>query len=300
MPLNNQPYLPLYVDDWMNNNKLKLCSPGSHGLMISIMCLMHKEEEYGKILLKQKFKQTDKQILNFASQIAKQTSFDLLDVDTFLNELIEEKVLFIEGDYLICNRMVKMANISNIRSGVGKQGGKQTQLKAKKIKEKKKKFAKAKHQANTVIVNVNENVIDNDNIKENKCEKKETKKRTKKIVLPAKIEIETMLIPEEELESCKKLSNNILGKEGTTENDIMQYWQRFKLINFTGEKPYKTNKEIYAHFKNWLNLQIEKKIKNNNGKYPTNTTSADRKQQQYDQNNELLRAYEEFTKQSFE
>lgn len=299
MPLNNQPYLPLYVDDWMNNNKLKLCSPGSHGLMISIMCLMHKEEEYGKILLKQKFKQTDKQILNFASQIAKQTSFDLLDVELYLTELITEKVLFFEDDYLICNRMVKMANISNIRAGVGKQGGKQTQLKAKKIKENKQNFAKAKVQANTVIVNVNENVIDNDNIKDNKCEKKERKKRTKKTIFPSKEEIETMIIPEEEIESCKKLSDNILGKEVTTKNDIIQYWQRFKIINFTGEKPYKTNKAIYDHFKNWLNFN-DKKIKNNNGKYPTNTTTADRKQQQYDQNNELLRAYEDFTKQSFE
>jgi len=304
MPLNNQPYLPLYVDDWMNNNKLKLCSPGSHGLMISIMCLMHKEEEYGKILLKQKFKQTDKQILNFASQIAKQTSFDLLDVELYLTELITEKVLFFEDDYLICNRMVKMANISTIRAGVGKEGGIQTQLKAKKIKEDKQNFAKAKVQANTVIVNVNENVIDNDNIKDNKCEKikeeKETKKRTKKIIFPAKMEIETMQLLEEDMQSCKGLSDIILGKEGTTENDINQYWQRFKLLNFNGEKSYKTNTEIYNHFKNWLNLEIPKKIKNNNGKYPTNTTTADRKQQQYDQNNELLRAYEDFTKQSFE
>lgn len=164
MPLNNQPYLPLYVDDWMNNSKLKLCSPGSHGLMISIMCLMHKEEEYGKILLKQKFKQTDKQISNFASQIAKQTSFDSLDVELYLDELITEKVLFFEDDYLICNRMVKMDKISKIRAGIGKQGGKQTQLKAKKIINNEKNFAKAKYEANTVI----ENVIINDNNKDNK------------------------------------------------------------------------------------------------------------------------------------
>lgn len=114
------------------------------------------------------------------------------------------------------------------------------------------------------------------------------------------MEIETMQLLEEDMQSCKGLSDIILGKEGTTENDINQYWQRFKLLNFNGEKSYKTNTEIYNHFKNWLNLEIPKKIKNNNGKYPTNTTTADRKQQQYDQNNELLRAYEDFTKQSFE
>lgn len=173
----------------------------------------------------------------------------------------------------------------------------------------KKRWGKLYHGNTTVIQNTgntfleneneNENEIINDDNKKNKCEKKERKKRTKKTIFPSKIEIESMLMPEEELESCKKLFDNILGKEGTTENDIMQYWQRFKIINFTGEKPYKTNKEIYNHFKNWLNFQIDKKIKNNNGKYPTNTTTSDRKQQQYDQNNELLRAYEDFTKQSF-
>jgi len=158
---------------------------------------------------------------------------------------------------------------------------------------------------NTESINKNndevfeENNTDTENTKE-KNKKKERKKTIKKTIFPSKEEIETMIIPEEELESCKKLSDNILEKEVTTKNDIIQYWQRFKIINFTGEKPYKTNKEIYNHFKNWLNFQIDKKIKNNNGKYPTNTTTADRKQQQYDQNNELLRAYEDFTKQSFE
>lgn len=176
MPLTNQPYLPLYVDDWMNNNKLKLCSPGAHGLMISIMCLMHKEEEYGKILLKQKFKQTDKQILNFASQIAKQTCFDLLDVEMYLTELITEKVLFFEEDYLICNRMVNDAEISEKRSNAGKQGGKQTQLKTKNLN---KNFAKAKHKANTVIGIDIENVIVNDN---NIREK--TKKTNLQVIMP--------------------------------------------------------------------------------------------------------------------
>lgn len=137
MALTDQPYLPLYVDDWMNNSKLKLCSPGAHGLMVSIMCLMHKSETYGIILLKQKYKQTDKQILNFAAQVAKQTSFDLLDVQSYLTELLDEKVLCLDGDQLVCFRMVKDAKTSLERSKSGKKGGDQTQ-----------KFAQAKHKAN--------------------------------------------------------------------------------------------------------------------------------------------------------
>ncbi len=148
MALTDQPYLPLYVDDWMNNNKLKLCSPGAHGLMISIMCLMHKSESYGIILLKQKFKQTDNQRLNFAKQIAKLSSFDLLEIELNFYELIAESVLKIDGEELICIRMVNDAKLSKIRSSVGKNGGKSTQIKIKN-------FALAKVKANTGIENVN-------------------------------------------------------------------------------------------------------------------------------------------------
>ena len=138
MALTDQPYIPLFVDDWMNNNKLKICSPGSHGLMITVMCLMHKSHPYGKLLLKQKFKQMAKQntkqeykpFHGFAYQIAKQSSFDLPDVLLYLTELLEEEVLFIEGDYLVNNRMVRDAEISASRAIAGKMGGKATQNKA--------------------------------------------------------------------------------------------------------------------------------------------------------------------------
>lgn len=160
MALTNQPYLPLYVDDWMNNNKLKLCSPAAHGVMVSVMCIMHKESEYGKLLLKQKFKQTTKQPENFALQIAKQSSFDLHEILPGLEELISEKVLKIEGEYLVCTRMVEDAKISLERSKAGFKGGKTTQFKSKK-------FAKAKKQANTVNGNVIENVNEDLNIIKN-------------------------------------------------------------------------------------------------------------------------------------
>ena len=165
MALNNQPYLPLYVDDWMNNNKLKLSSPSSHGLMISIMCIMHKEDFYGKILLKQKFKQNDKQINNFALQIAKLTAFDFNEILLPLEELIENKILIIDDDFLICERMVRDGELSIKRSLTGSIGGKSTQKNIKKDKS----FAKAKIKANAVIgignENVIENVVEDENIK---------------------------------------------------------------------------------------------------------------------------------------
>lgn len=80
MALRDQPYLPLYIQDFLTDEKLAECSAESTGVYIRLMCLFHKSDTYGKILLKQKYKQSDKQILNFASQVAKNLPYDLLVV----------------------------------------------------------------------------------------------------------------------------------------------------------------------------------------------------------------------------
>lgn len=148
MSIRNQPYLPLYVQDFLTDEKLAECSAQATGVYIRIMCLMHKSDPYGKILLKEKFKQTDKQDLKqelkFALQIAKHFPYDLLVVENAIIELVAEKVLIIEGGYLVQKRMVKDASTSEKRSVSGSKGGQSTQ-------EKNKKFAKAKPQANAEI-----------------------------------------------------------------------------------------------------------------------------------------------------
>jgi uncharacterized protein YdaU (DUF1376 family) len=145
MSLRNQPYLPLYVQDFMTDEKLAECSAKSTGVYIRLMCLMHKSEEYGKILLKQKDKQTDNQIENFACKVAKFFPYDHTTVFNALTELINEAVLAIDGDYLIQKRMVKDAEISEIRAQSGSKGGKKTTSKFAKAK------VQAKRQANTEI-----------------------------------------------------------------------------------------------------------------------------------------------------
>lgn len=144
MALTNQPYLPLYVNDWLSNTKLKSCSASAHGIMLNVMLLMHKEEDYGIILLKQKFKQTNKQIKNFALQLAKVLPFDSVEIENALIELLDEKSLIINGDFLQCNRMIKDADISLKRSKSGSKGGKETMKKPKIVDD----FAKANFEAN--------------------------------------------------------------------------------------------------------------------------------------------------------
>lgn len=163
MALTNQPYLPLYVGDWMNNNKLKMCSPAAHGIMIAVMCIMHKEADYGTIQLKQKFKQTDSIVKNFALQITKLTAFDLAETEKPLQELINEGILTIEGNRMQCPRMVKDFELSVKRATAGRSGGLSTKNK-NTAKTKKEAPPKAKQQANTE----NETATENEVITESK------------------------------------------------------------------------------------------------------------------------------------
>lgn len=142
MALKNQPYLPLYVQDWLSNNKLKQCSLLGHGLMINIMCILHKEDSYGSILLKQKYKQNESNIVNFALMFAKLLPFDYNEICSGLNELVEENILLIDGDLLYCKRMVSDSELSSKRADAGSKGGKKTTQFASN-------FAQAKIQANT-------------------------------------------------------------------------------------------------------------------------------------------------------
>jgi uncharacterized protein YdaU (DUF1376 family) len=141
MALRDQPYLPLYVQDYLTDEKLNNCSPASQGIYIKIMCLFHKCDPYGGILLKQSDKQKENICLNFACKLAKQLPFDTQSIIDALEELLDEKALTIDGDFLYQKRMVKDNEISNLRSEIGKKGGKKTQ-------NNNKKFAKAKVKAN--------------------------------------------------------------------------------------------------------------------------------------------------------
>ena len=122
------PYLPLYVQDFLTDEKLIECSAESTGVYIRLLCIMHKSHEYGKILLKQKDKQNPKQneskILDFAFKLAKQMPWDLDVIVRGLTELAAEGVITIDGDTLFQKRMVKDGKISEIRSNAGKKGGK--------------------------------------------------------------------------------------------------------------------------------------------------------------------------------
>lgn len=148
MALRGQPYIPLYVQDFMTDEKLNECSAESTGVYIRIMCVMHKSETYGMILLKQKDKREASDILNFASKLQRHMPYPAEVIERALTELIDEGVLIIEGDSLIQKRMVRDEIISSKRADSGSKGGKATQSR-RSDSDFAKASAKAKSKANS-------------------------------------------------------------------------------------------------------------------------------------------------------
>ena len=172
----------------MTDEKLAECSASATGIYIRLMCLMHKSEHYGKILLKQKDKQkikqstqqSIKQVDLFASKVAKFLPYDLHEVRNALEELIEEGVLQIDGDFLCQKRMVKDGNISDLRAKSGLKGGQKSSQKRKKFASD---FAVAKSQANSEYEYDNENEDENDNKKGVQGEKKKFRPPTREMII---------------------------------------------------------------------------------------------------------------------
>lgn len=144
MALRDQPYLPLYVQDFLTDEKLAECSASSTGVYIRLLCLMHKSESYGSILLRQKHQQTDDQILNFANMLAKVMPFDTNTIYAGIVELLDENVIQMGENEISQKRMVHDNNLSVIRSESGSLGGKKT-------KENRLNFAVAKKASNAEI-----------------------------------------------------------------------------------------------------------------------------------------------------
>lgn len=147
MALRDQPYIPLYIQDFLTDEKLIECSAKATGVYVRLMCIMHKSEDYGKVLLKQKDKQKDKQMENFAIKLGKQMPYSQQEIYDALTELVAENVLTIEGDFLVQKRMVNDNLLSLKRANAGSKGG---------------KFAQAKHKAKASANTENESEVENE------------------------------------------------------------------------------------------------------------------------------------------
>ena len=164
MSLRNQPYIPLYVNDFLTDEKLNRCSVAAWGVYIKLMCILHKSEKYGSITLREREKKSDKQIENFATILLPQIGCNFKDLVSALDELSYYGVIQIEGDTLSQKRMVKDGETSEIRALAGSKGG--NQKKQNESKRCSKRVAKgvANGKQNTEYENENENEYENKDI----------------------------------------------------------------------------------------------------------------------------------------
>ena len=160
MARKDKPYLQLYVQDFLTDENLRECSAASTGVFIFMMCVLHKQEEYGKILLKQRDKQSDKQTKNFALKFGRHLPYSVDVIENAIDQLIDLEVIKIDGDYLYQKRMVSDSLLSEKRAEAGSKGGKKT---IGRKNEFAQEFAQAKIKATSDIDIDNEIDIDSDN-----------------------------------------------------------------------------------------------------------------------------------------
>lgn len=171
MALRDQPYLPLYVQDYLTDEKLNACCAATQGVYIKIMCILHKSEDYGKILLKQKDQQNPQQIKNFAGKLAKLLPFTESEIESALTELIDERVMTIDGNTLFQKRMVKDGELSEKRAFAANRSVEK--------RSKNEKFAIAKPSAKPQANSENEDEYENEDVIEIEDEKKPSIQETR-------------------------------------------------------------------------------------------------------------------------
>jgi len=124
MSLRNQPYFPLYVQDFLTDEKLMECSPAATGVCIKVMCMMHKSQTYGKIELRDKDRVSDSPTHDLALRFSRSLPWSVEFIEAGLKELIEEGVMKMEDNFLIQKRMVKDNEKSLAKAKSGKKGAK--------------------------------------------------------------------------------------------------------------------------------------------------------------------------------
>ena len=121
--MHKNPWFKFYANDFMSDEKVAECSPASIGVYIMVLCILHRSETYGRVALKDKYKDEEDICLAFAKQFAKLLPYSLPDIRLGLCELLRENVLQLRGQELGQKRMIKDGIISVKRSESGRIGG---------------------------------------------------------------------------------------------------------------------------------------------------------------------------------
>lgn len=95
MALRDQPYMPLYVQDVLTDEKLLNCSAIAHGIYLRLLCILHKQETYGILRINKKYKIFAPE---YAQQIVEQNVEQIVEqmlskkLSKLLSKNLEQKV----------------------------------------------------------------------------------------------------------------------------------------------------------------------------------------------------------------
>lgn len=120
------PWMKFHPQDWRADERLRMCSLSARGLWLEMMCIMHRSEKYGFLLIAGKAP-TD-------TQLAFQVGTTPEQVSQLLAELSTAEVYSATSSGVIYSRrMVRDEKKSKINAKNGKKGGEVT---LGKLKEK--------------------------------------------------------------------------------------------------------------------------------------------------------------------
>lgn len=259
MALINSPYLPLNVHDFLTDEKLADCTAATNGVYIRLMCILHKSPTYGKLLLKEQYRQNKDMLTNFGLMLCKRMPYSMSEIYDGLVELSDNGIVFVEEDYLVQPRMAKEGELSEKRSLAGSRGGKKTsEICLSKIPSKES----SKIQANTQNIN-NQHVETSlfQDIEEEDLGKKKRVDKKKSVCIFNLVEALTSIGVDKNLadewvrvRKAKKLVNtetafertkNEIAKSGWSANDCIRLcversWGGFKAEWVSHETPFRT------------------------------------------------------------
>jgi len=129
--MKHNPWMKFYPQDWLTDVELRSCSSAARGTLIDLICLAHRQENYG-VCMADNTVETRK-------KTAKCLSLTLRTFDSHLASLIQMKRICVADDgRLYIKRMVQDHDYSLRQSKIGKMGGNPT-LKPEKSKRREEK-----------------------------------------------------------------------------------------------------------------------------------------------------------------
>jgi hypothetical protein len=141
--LEKPPFIPFFVDDWLADERLRLCSLEARGLWTDMLCLMHKCDRRG-YLQQASGKPFSKE------QLARIAGCSAENVSRLLQELIDSGVPSVnEHGVIYSRRMVRDEHIRQVRSAAGRKGGETTTGLLKQNAKQTSSKSQANGQANS-------------------------------------------------------------------------------------------------------------------------------------------------------